>query len=159
MKILFLDIDGVLNSHYDYTIIPNNEEKISNQIFSRPVKILNDFVKKYDLKIVITSTWRILPRLKEKIIPLLTERGLENADKRIIGYTKRFFNLPRGCEIESYITQHNQSLEEKIIDYVIFDDDSDMLLEQQKHFFEIDNCIGLTETIVYKAGRYLDKFT
>jgi len=157
MRVVFLDIDGVLNSVYDYTIIPSDEEKVSNQIFSRPVRILNEFIKKYDLHIVITSSWRILPRLREKIIPLLVERGLENAHDVVIGYTKRCIDLSRGYEIKKFIMEYNEDSKEKITDYVIFDDDSDMLPEQSQHFFNTDVCIGLTETIAYKAGRYLDK--
>ena len=48
-NIVFLDIDGVLNdmtSHYNYEF---NKEAIA---------ILNDLYKKYNIKIVISSSWR-----------------------------------------------------------------------------------------------------
>jgi hypothetical protein len=38
--------------------------------------------------------------------------------------------------------------------YAIIDDDSDMLLWQQDHFFQVDNYNGLTPTTCYKIKRY-----
>lgn len=36
-------------------------------------------------------------------------------------------------------------------DYVIFDDDSDMLLWQKDNFIKIDDYCGLTPSAIYKA--------
>jgi hypothetical protein len=41
--------------------------------------------------------------------------------------------------------------------YVIIDDDSDMLLHQAEHFFLTDNYSGLTPNTCYKIKRYLTK--
>ena len=46
---------------------------------------------------------------------------------------------------------------EKEINYVIFDDDSDMLLWQRENFFWVDRYCGITSTILYKAKRFLLK--
>ena len=52
-------------------------------------------------------------------------------------------SVPRGCEIAEYIeTTYGYDAEVK---YVILDDDSDMLLHQQKNFIWIDGYAGLTE--------------
>ena len=77
-------------------------------------------------------------------------------DNKEVKYFCRDFRLSfcRGNEIDIWLKNSERY---KDTDYVIFDDDSDMLLWQQKHFFKTDNYSGLTPTTCYKAKRYLDK--
>ena len=42
--------------------------------------------------------------------------------------------------------------------YVIIDDDSDMLLNQQEHFFNTDYYSGLTHNTCYRIKRFFNKF-
>ena len=61
MRILFLDIDGVLNTIRTEILIEGytfvEDEKI---------QLIKDFVEEYDLKIVLSSTWRYGWIYKEK---------------------------------------------------------------------------------------------
>ena len=41
--------------------------------------------------------------------------------------------------------------------YVIIDDDSDMLLWQANHFFQTDSYSGLTPNICYRIKRYFNE--
>ena len=65
MKIIFLDIDGVLNS--DTYLESRLDKSEDNRIDLSRVKLLADLVKSTGAKIVLTSTWRV----DWNIIPLL----------------------------------------------------------------------------------------
>ena len=65
MKIIFLDIDGVLTS--DMYEESRAEKRDDNRIDLSRVKLLRDLVKASDAKIVLTSTWRA----DRNMIPLL----------------------------------------------------------------------------------------
>ena len=65
MKIIFLDIDGVLNS--DMYEANRTDWLDDNSIDPSRVKLLADLVKASDAKIVLTSTWRV----EWNMIPLL----------------------------------------------------------------------------------------
>ena len=57
MKIIFLDIDGVLNSEMYET--SRGEDRADNRIDLTRVKLLADIVNSTDAKIVLSSTWRV----------------------------------------------------------------------------------------------------
>ena len=57
MKIIFLDIDGVINSDTYLKSRPDNSDY--NRIDMSRIKLLADLVKSTDAKIVLTSTWRV----------------------------------------------------------------------------------------------------
>jgi hypothetical protein len=77
-KIIFLDFDGVLNSigTKDRVVHPKNPEWKVRGIDNFRVKLVSDLAKKYNAKIVISSTWReynTVPELQE----LLISRGFD----------------------------------------------------------------------------------
>jgi len=69
-KIIFLDIDGVLNCEIDD--IQNEFEDISK----RCVKMLNTIIKETDAKVVISSVWRN-NRTVDQLQELLEKYGFE----------------------------------------------------------------------------------
>jgi hypothetical protein len=77
MKIIFLDIDGVLNNMAD----------VANNVHLDPFKVclLNNLTKQHDAHIIISSTWRRMYSLEE-LQNLLWTTGF-SAKKRIIGVT------------------------------------------------------------------------
>jgi hypothetical protein len=89
VKIIFLDIDGVLNSATDfreagyYDKSPNKTEVIS----PGKLYILEEIVRSTDAKIVISSTWRELYSLKE-LHTLFMDRGWKLPVTTIIGKTE-----------------------------------------------------------------------
>lgn len=54
MKVIFLDVDGVLNSEKDLL-----EAKGKSELFDRPLILLKELVESTKAKIVVSSTWRI----------------------------------------------------------------------------------------------------
>lgn len=135
-KILFLDIDGVvctLKSHFAYG---NNKcIKMWDPTCCEMIKrlcIANDY------KIVCTSTWRFDPKImsyfkKYDLFDLLHNDWRTGADRDT-----------RGKEIEAWLKNNENTSE-----YIIIDDDSDMLPEQ------LDRLI----TTKFKDGFSADNFT
>lgn len=150
-NLIFLDIDGVLNSDIWYESIKGKVkfEKEHSHFDPKAVNMLNDLCKKTNSKVVISSTWRIGKTIEE-LQQLLNEVG---GNFEIIGKTGRCCSGIRGVEIRNWL---NDNSELPISNYVILDDDSDMLLWQQKHFFQCDRYVGLTKTVCYKVDIFLN---
>lgn len=160
MKIIFLDIDGVLNCENGYVngfckykklIVGDGEKDHYQQFYPPSKKLLNKLIEETDVKIVISSTWRSsgfehMERVWES----------EGMSGEIIGLTANFRNnnlritIPRGVEIKDWLDKKgfrriNWSKDEqkKYIDksevenYIIIDDDSDMLYGQREHFIHV----------------------
>ncbi len=128
--LIFLDIDGVLNStrwlitaSKDGTLaIPSREH-----IDPAAVGVLNQIVKHTRAKVVISSTWRKIHTL-EQMRAILKKYDFEG---EVIDVTPDFFALRhqrsgkpyvRGDEIHSWLEQ-NECLG---VPFVILDDDQDM---------------------------------
>ena len=151
MKILFLDIDGVVNSMDDlycrtalwrHDKTPSRDE--FGQLFDdRCVRWLSWIIKMTDCKIVISSTWRHsgLEEMKEMWIK-------RNLPGEVVGVTPNFpsdetldkyeakNNLAdRGFEIQEWIDKNNPER------YCIVDDNDDMLPNQI--FVQTKGKIGL----------------
>lgn len=123
------------------------------------IALLNKLVEATGVKIVISSSWRH-GRTLEGLQLLLKEVGFTG---EVIDVTPSFMNvkiartqeeadkagytIPRGCEIDWWLDQKkfqriNWSKEEQlkylekseVKNYVILDDDSDMLYNQREHF-------------------------
>lgn len=150
MKIIFLDLDGVLNSGED--MISRNlfkDRLISNdkhgQLFDeRCVRYLAYIIKKTDAQIVISSSWRLagLSQMqdlwKDRSLPGevidITPRSFINEDDESFMYDCR------GEEIAAWL---NQNEFDNIEEWVIIDDDSDMLEDQTFNFVKTDGRYGL----------------
>ena len=122
MNIIFLDIDGVLNS-VNKLIEIYHQTKKPHSGYQYPfdekcLRNLQMLVQETDAKIVVTSTWRKDEEGKAALQRALKEYGL---DERVIGYTPVLFNQKRGREIEEYLSQF-----ETRPNFVILDDDLDM---------------------------------
>lgn len=138
VKILFLDVDGVLNSA-DYL---RNRRKIRrptpHAIDAVTVPRLNEILRRSGAKVVISSSWRILhpwQRMQE----ILTAHGVAC---EVIGQTPELFDdLPpnehcansckrreRGHEIQAWLDEHPE-----VTRFAIVDDDSDMVHLAHKH--------------------------
>jgi hypothetical protein len=144
MKIIFLDIDGVLNTSCKREGDVFTDEGILN---TELVAKLNRLISATNAKIVISSTWRKICT-QEEIEKALQSVGFVG---EIVGMTPNSSHGFRGLEIREWMRGRKD-----IDNYIIIDDDSDMLLWQANHFFNIDCEFGLTDKIVYKATRFLN---
>lgn len=165
--IIFLDIYGVLNHQLwfdsqEYKQL--NKESLENHriadICPRSVGLLNKLTDNTGADIVLSSTWRVHFKTDYDMKEFFKSVGVTG---NILGRTPRLnvtqpgsmsahVSVPRGLEILSW---QNQNKEHKDKNYVIFDDDSDMLYWQRNHLFIIDGYCGLTEKTIYKAERFL----
>lgn len=159
-KIIFLDIDGVLNSTKTFkenrgyekaynTLIKqcNDSSKLKflrdEQLLSidmNKVYLIKEITELTAAKIVISSSWRI-----HNLYPLI-EEFLINQGLPIIGTTKRMSG--RGEEISSYVRENN------IKNYIIIDDSIfPDFTEEQKYNLVWTNFYdeGLTEECVNEA--------
>lgn len=142
MKIIFLDIDGVLNSVEHSVGMKNYHHDMFRMDEADPVKIglLRFVCEQTDAKIVISSSWRI-GRTKDWFIgyferarwPMPPVYGMTPTDARI---GKR----GRGDEINQWRDDH-MSPEDKD-PWVIIDDDSDFY--EWQPFVKTNGVYGLT---------------
>lgn len=152
MNVIFLDIDGVLNNenHAIQLIELLGREQyfqlhrdLGEMPFDyRSVKLLQQLVKETGAEIVLSSTWRISPKHIEFFEKYT---GL-----KVAGKTPRLPYFIRGQEIAQYLYKHRE-----IVNYVIIDDDSDMLKEQKEHFVKVDAKKGFTKDEFIKCERIL----
>lgn len=164
MKIIFLDIDGVLNSELYHRTIEHNRDIVQTRFESqiedidpKAMSFLNDLITDTGAKIVVSSTWRKSNTI-ESLTKIFKARGFVG---EIIGFTPSLSgDCVRGNEIYKWIQDNKEVLGLPYYDfntYIILDDDSDMLLWQKDNFFKTDGYVGLTPTIVYKATWFLNK--
>lgn len=156
-KILFLDIDGVLSS-YDFLCKHSGKKGF---IDKEKIALLNK-LKPYGVEVVISSSWGY----NEDTVNQLTGCGLELP---IIGGTEHFYCdwMCRGNEIAKWIvnTFDNYSVftgrvygyEGCDYEYVILDDDDDMLMCQKDNFIHINRDVALTEEDIKKAIDILER--
>ncbi len=161
MKIIFLDIDGVLAVRF------RREDRYGSGFHPEFVENLRYIIEQTGAYIVISSTWRA-----GGLIKLLEMWEARNLPGYIVDTTwhgkhgnpiyqfdpaingGKAFNketlgsVPRGLEIDHWLSKYGkfqrinwapeeqQKYEDKAIvkNYVILDDDSDMLLNQAEHF-------------------------
>jgi len=148
MKIIFLDIDGVLNSH-DFFESRENKGSPMDMIDLEAVKRLQHIVDQTGAKIVLSSTWRF--NYYDKLKAFFRENGFtfEIIDKTGRGCC----DCVRGNEIRKWLKDNvKQSVSEvEKVNYCILDDGSDMLLWQKEYFINTDSQHGLTVGDALKA--------
>lgn len=154
-KIIFLDFDGVIT-----TI------KSKWKLDSDKIDLLGKIINETGAKIVISSSWRRcnLYETKEYLTTInhYVPFAFPYVDL-IIGQTKHIWfsnidgfeklRIPRGVEIDLWINENK----EKIDNYVILDDDSDMLYCQKDSFVHTNTYKGLSINDVQKAIKILNK--
>lgn len=189
MKIIFLDIDGVLNSNDWYMYrqckivsgdIPSGDVTKKYPFYEfdpKAIARLNKIIVQTNAKIIVSSTWR-LGRRAEDLQEILTSVGCIG---EVIGTTpsmrgtsingeKDSYTIPRGCEIDWTLNKYgfsrvnwSEKYQDEVIEkaeiknYVILDDDSDMLYDQIEHFINCDSLYGLTDEDADKSIKILNK--
>lgn len=136
-KILFLDVDGVLNSWKT-----GGRYALKRSCLKRLQKI----VEETNCEIVLSSTWRRDEYALKRLRRVLNYRNIVIEDCTIY-----IPSGPRGLEIAEWIKRNN------VDKYAILDDDSDMLDEQLRCFFQTDGEVGLSDTITYRVIYHLNE--
>ena len=152
-KVIFLDIDGVLNTKWWYAQMNRNtpKDKYGYAFDPNAVSNLKYILDQTGADIVISSSWKSFgfSELEE----MWEERGLPG---KLIGITpnsvsdKMLLNADldnmelfsiRGMEIKEWLSKNGK----RISHYAIIDDMDNMLPEQQSHFVKTDPEIGITK--------------
>ena len=156
MKVIFLDIDGVLNSD-EYIDRAKNSQGIERHIDIDKVKLLKKAINETGAKTVLTSSWR-----NSKDIGPLREFL---AKYEIYFDATPFINWERGLEIKQWLLEHN-----RVEDYIILDDEiyDSFDKEMLRHLVKVSDANGrrlgegLTQkdidTIIKRFGRVKEDF-
>ena len=161
MKVIFLDYDGVLNHEAFYKERHErvlNGEKLNHpysEIDPKCVENLNKLIEDTGAKVVISSTWRHSGI--DYCNDVLKYHGFEG-DIIDITPNLRGRGCLRGNEILQWIRDNHDLVGDyyNFTEYVILDDDSDMLYWQRNNFLLIDRFVGLTMGNVFQAKRILN---
>lgn len=149
-KIIFLDIDGVLNVYCE------GRDKFGCTFHKHFEDNLKHIIDSTNAKIVISSTWRMsgLKTMQD----MWKHRNLAG---QVIDITPIIHDRIRGVEIQKWLDKN------KVSNYVIIDDDDDMLSSQMNNYVKTsDNkdhidCVnigyGLTRICAEKAIKILNK--
>lgn len=149
MKVIFLDIDGVLNTvrsakwrseRFDYLFSLKYTRK--TRFDFEAVANLNELTRLTGAKIVLTSAWRSSSVRHAQ--ELLREQGVE---AQVVGVTPEVQNrelncryVGRGREIRVWMRENGRRF--GLTNYLILDDDKDFLKFQKPHFVKTDYEIG-----------------
>ena len=157
-KILFLDIDGVLNSARWYTRINNiPRDRFGHAFDPAAIENLSKIIAATGADIVISSSWKCFGL--DGLRAMWKERNLPG---KVIGSTpntisdKMLLNMNldamdevalRGLEIEEWLSLHGK----KVSHYVILDDVDSFLASQKTHLVLTNPMEGLSKEDVAKA--------
>ena len=164
-KVLFLDIDGVLNTKYWYTQMDKTTPKDQYGYAFDPNAVANlkKIIDETGADIVISSSWKSFGI--SELEDMWQDRGLPG---KLIGITPNtvsdemllnadldnmeLFSI-RGTEIKEWLTKHGKHVSH----YAIIDDMDNMLTEQRLHFVKTDPEIGITVDDAEKAIMILNQ--
>jgi len=126
MKVIFLDIDGVLNSGKWIKQLEGGFDDPINQMDPTAVRRLNAITDATGAVIVVSSTWRLAFRRQANALCMLQRcmRAYKMTGE-VIGMTgvgEGDSTNRRGNEIQGWLDQNTIAIEK----FVIIDDDSDM---------------------------------
>lgn len=143
MNAIFLDIDGVLNDQNSietmYNALGHKQfHMLANAIGETPFnykscELIKKLIKETKSVVVLSSTWRLSEKSMETVEDYI--------ETKLYGRTPHLgLSYARGKEIKAYLSRHPE-----ITNYVILDDDTDMLEEQKEHFVNVDGKLGFTK--------------
>jgi hypothetical protein len=135
MKVIFLDIDGVLNCKKT-----PNPRKLPYIVDSKLLKRFESLLERTDAKVVLSSTWRYDPA------------GLFSAKHwgvPFVGITPDMPKQPRRNEVLAWLKEHPD-----VDRYAVIDDEDDELDELP--LFQPSVKTGLTDKIATGVADYLE---
>ena len=137
IKVLFLDIDGVLNTDRQHWHCQMNGitpvDEFGYEFDHKAVDNLATILEETDAEIVISSSWKFLGL--QTLQKMWKDRNLPGTILDITPDGKS-----KGSEIDEWLMER----EAQVIRYAIIDDENDMLTKQQKHFVQTNSQFGIT---------------
>lgn len=124
MKVIFLDIDGVLNSDKYFDKIEGRDiHGIEEDIDVETIKLLRKAVEETGAKVVFTSTWRYKKRAEE-LKQLMLENGV------IVDSSTPYLKNERGEEIKQWLKEHPDTEDFVLLDDEVWDSYDEELLKK-----------------------------
>lgn len=163
-KVVFLDIDGVLNSNF-WNETHTKELSAGSLIDDEKIGLLAELIRRTDAQIILHSGWRFwfdsagqpLRAEAEKLVELLADAGLMIAGftpdltTEEIRRTKKF-SLVKADEILAWLRAHPD-----VNGWVVLDDLDLHHARIAQHQVKTDPAVGLTLEDVAKAEEILRK--
>jgi len=147
IKVIFLDIDGVL-------------KKIRGKgIDTKSINNLNELIEKTGANIVISSRWRIngMDYVQNKLGDLIVGEIIDVTP--LLKIDKKFeadgVEIPRGSEIKEWIKKYT-TVDKYVENYVIIDDCTDILYSQVSRYVHVDQTKGFDDKCLKKAIEILN---
>ena len=139
MRVLFLDIDGVVNCE----TTPGRDvgRLCIDPRLASLVRGIADAVP--DLKVVLSSSWREVPRSRARI------------DKQVVPCFDATPVINEADDVRGYEIQAWLELSPGVRRYAILDDDTDMLPHQLPNFFRTSTETGMTAVIADRVIAHL----
>lgn len=145
---LFLDMDGVVNSEACYK---RGLFKTDFPVDAYMAFLVGKIQLDTNCKVVLSSSWRHHPesveQINKQLVPLLDITGSEPLDP---SRPRGIENCQRGREIKAWLDKHPE-----VEKYAILDDENDMLPEQQENFFQTSWKTGITKEIADDVIKHL----
>lgn len=138
MKVLFLDIDGVLNNESTKERIPDGIFKGMIGVDAKLTKRYLDWLEGKDITVVLSSTWR----LDERMMAILNENGIYWSDVTPNMAT-------RHIEVDDWLSRHNYK------EFAILDDMPFFKGWLKPHFVQTSYIHGLREKNLRKVEEIL----
>lgn len=137
MNVLFLDVDGVLNSYQS-----------SKQLDDSMIYHLGTIVSRVNLKVVLASAWRLYSDSLVELEVRLAKDGISIFDTTVHLMPEKMSMPPveRCFEIQEWLDRH------EVEKFAILDDDKKANIEG--HFFKTDPDVGLTKEIADSIVKY-----
>jgi len=152
-KIIFLDVDGVLNSNATFKgPWADGGNALDPDMCDEFARI----VRETDATVILSSTWRFVDEYVDKLREWLLGRGVVIHDftpdlsKRGWGSV----HIRRETEIDIWLEGHKHDFPEPR--FVIIDDYDEFSEEQKRFWVETDDKIGLTPALADKAIEILN---
>ena len=128
MKVIFLDIDGVLNTSKTFIERKKYWEKTgiwTLEIDEFRVEYLRRIIDETGAKVVLSSTWKKdFENIDGKVVPI-HEKGIEllnvlkKYDIELYDILKKWYSLPREDLITIWLNEHTD-----VESFIIFDDET-----------------------------------
>ena len=153
MKVVFLDIDGVLNSYQYLSRTSMEDAGIYDELDPQKVDLLQKLVVQTGASIVLSSSWREsfenmmpLDYVARSLLAVLKEHSLS-----IYGMTP-LLKGQRDGEIRQWLACHSE-----VDSFVVLDDEHYNWKELEAHWVKTSYYVGLTEQNLQQAVDILNR--
>lgn len=143
MKVLFLDIDGVLNS---VGFRPENPKGVRDWLNEENVRRLRLLVESTGARIVVSSSWR-LTTLVEELSSALESKG---ARVEIVGVTPSLGPGSRAAEIAAWLASPPEPVEA----WIALDDE---WVGDGDRYYRVSRLSGLADSDVIEIAKILNR--